>query len=216
MSALTAGMQTAVSQPKVVLFGAIQIDFPSYTLRLINGASTVTFNGGDFKGRDPTYGVLAAIGDLDDGGDDNAPALSVTLNPANAAAAADLSSANMQGARVRAWFGVVVRATGAVVADPYQLFEGEIDQPTLGGNRTSRTVEYDCVSAMERMFENDEGFRLSDANHQRVWPGEEGLEHMTGLAKQIFWGVASVAGASGGYGGGGGSGSYYANPVNLK
>jgi hypothetical protein len=50
MSALTAAMDTALAADRVILFGAVQIDLPSYTLRLLDGMSELTFNGGTFVG----------------------------------------------------------------------------------------------------------------------------------------------------------------------
>lgn len=204
MSDLTAAMDTALAADNPLIFGALQIDLPAYTLRLLDGAGSLTFNGGTFVGRDTTFGVLAGIEQVDDGFGDEAPALSIMLHPPSDAAAASLSSATFQGSRVRLWLGAVTRATGAVIADPYLLFDGLLDQPVLSVGKGTRTLEYECVSSMERLFDNDEGFRLSDTNHKRVWSGEEGLEHMSGLVKKIYWGVARPSGAASGGGGGGG------------
>lgn len=204
MTSLTPAMDAAVAAPNPVIFGAVQIDLPSYTLRVIDGAATVTFNGGNFVGRDPTYGVLDSVNPIDDGFGDQAPALEFTFLPAKDAAAADLANAGMQGCRIRAWLGVLLRTTGVVVADPCLLFDGELDVPTLTIGKAKRQLAYACVSAMERLFANDEGIRLSDGWHQSVFPGETGLANMTGIVKKVYWGVAAPNGAaSGGIGGGG-------------
>lgn len=213
MTALTPSMEAALKAKKVIAFGLLRVDLPGYTLRLIGGSGEVAWDSGTFLGRDPTFGALSAISDLDDAMDDEAPGLSITLQPPSSAAAAVLCNPDMQGSRVRLWLAALVRATGAVIADPYLLFDGVLDQPTLTVGRDMREVEFECVSAMERFFDNDEGFRLSDANHQRVWPGETGLEHMTALPKQIYWGVSKVGGSGSGFGGGPGIRNF--DPVNL-
>jgi hypothetical protein len=191
-------METALAADTPLVFGAVQVDLPSYTLRLLDGAGQLTFNGGTFLGRDPTFGVLAAVEVSEDGMGDEAPDGSLTLHPSSAAAAATLAAPAMQGSRVRMWLGAVDRATGAVIADPYLLTTLELDQPILSAGKGVRTLEYECVSPWDRLFDNDEGFRLSDANHKRVWSGEEGLEHMSGLVKKIYWGVAGPRGAASG------------------
>jgi hypothetical protein len=206
MSALTPAMAAAVAAPSgYVFFGALQIDLPSYTLRLLDGSAHATFNGGTFTGRDATFGVWAGLELPEEGAGDEAPSFKIILHPPSDAAAATLSAANMQGSRVRIWFGALVRATGAVVADPDLLQDGLLDQPTLSAGKKVRRLEYECASQFERLFENEEGFRLSDANHQRIWPGEEGLEHMSGLVRKVYWGMAGPAGAAGGSGNGTGS-----------
>jgi hypothetical protein len=212
MSAMTPQMDAALSADKPLIFGAVQIDFPEYSLRLIDGAGEVTIGGNLFKGRDDIFGTLGAISEIDDAMDDQAPAISVALIPPKASTAAELASPLFQGSRIRLWLGAIVRDTGEVIADPYLLFDGEIDQPTFAAGAKVREVEYECVSAMERLFDDDEGFRLNNASHQRVWPGEEGLEHVTALTKQIYWGVAKPGMSSGGGSGGGfGNGSRYDN-----
>jgi hypothetical protein len=51
---------------------------------------------------------------------------------------------------------------------------------------------------MERLFFNDEGIRLAPAFHQQVWPGEDGLNHVTGVTDLIYWGSrAPTSGGSG-------------------
>lgn len=198
MSALTPAMDTALAADNPIIFGALQIDLPGYALCLLDGAGQLAFNSQTFVGRDSTFGVLSAIDSLDDGFGDTAPAISITLLPSTDAAAATLADAAMQGSRVRLWIGAVTRATGAVIADPLLLFDGELDQPVLTLGQGKRVLEYECVSSMERLFDGDEGFRLSDANHQRIWPGETGLANMTGLTRKVYWGVAGPTGAASG------------------
>lgn len=211
MTALTPAMEAALVAAHALVFGAVQIDMPGSTIRLLDGSSELIIGGETFTGRDPTFGVLAAISEIEDGMGDEAPGLSITLHPASNAAAADLSAPEMQGCRVRVWLGAIDPVTRLVVADPYLLQDLVIDQPTLTAGKGSLVLELDCVSSMERLFENDEGFRLSDANHQRVWPGELGLSNMTGLPRKIYWGTAAPTGAASGGGGagtGGGGGMF--------
>jgi hypothetical protein len=202
MTALTPGMETALKSANPCVFGAVQIDLPDATLRLLDGSGELEIGGETFAGRDATFGVLAAISEIEDGMGDEAPGLSITLHPASDAAASDLSDPAMQGSRVRVWLGAVDRSDGSVIADPYLLQDLVLDQPTLTAGKGTRSLEYECVSTMERLFDNDEGFRLSDSNHQRTWPGELGFQNMSGLVRKIYWGVAGPSGAASGGGGG--------------
>lgn len=209
MSQFSAGMQTALLADTPLLAGLLESNLPGgVNVRLLDGAGELVWGTKTFVGRDVTFGVLAAIDDLSDGVGDEAPAINITLHPADDAVAASLSSPTMQGSPVSLWLAAIDRTTGAVVADPLLMFLGELDQPILRAGKGTRTLEYECVSAFERLFDNQEGQRLADSWHKGIWPGETGLANVTGLPKMIYWGTDRPQGGavSGGLGGGSGSG----------
>src|SRR5688500_6691140 len=119
----TAALDTELASDGVTFFLCGRADLPNYTLRLLDGASEVTWSEGTFKGRDDTFGVLAAIEPISDGVGDQAPQLAITLNPPSEAASASLSHPDMQGSRLRIWIGALDKATKAVIASPYLLFD---------------------------------------------------------------------------------------------
>lgn len=203
MSSLTPQMDAALAAASPTWFGAVRIDLPDHTLRLLDGAGFAVFDGGTYVGRDPVYGVLAAIDEISDGVGDEAPAIGLSLHPASDAAAADLASPAMQGSKVSIFVGAIDRASGLVVPDPELLFVGELDVPTLRSTRNGRSLELEVVSTFERFFADDEGARLADGFHRSVWPGEQGLAFVTGVEKTVYWGMdappqAVVTGAAGG------------------
>lgn len=182
-------MTAALSAPTVLMFTAVKIQLPyAVTLYLLDGPAVLTFGGNTFSGVDPTYGALAGIEALDDGIDTEAPGLKLTIAAPNKEAAEFLSDPGVQGSPVSVWEGVVDKATGLVVEDPDLVFTGEIDVPTLSFADRQRLVEYDLSSIWERFFADDEGARLSDAYHQSIFPGELGLQFVTGVTSQTYWG----------------------------
>lgn len=189
MTALTPQLDAALSADRPLIYGAVEIALPGYTLRLLDGSGTVLHGADTFTGSDPTFGVLAAIDAIEDGVGDEAPALNITLQPATDAAAADLSDPAMQGSRVRLWLGAITRTTGATIVDPFLLFDGELDVPTLKVGLRDRSLEYECVSGFERFFGDDEGMRLSDSFHKSIWATETGLANMSGIIKTVYWGT---------------------------
>ncbi|SNS53084.1 hypothetical protein SAMN06295912_108113 [Sphingomonas laterariae] len=206
MTQFTAQMDAALAGAVVTVFGAIQIDLPGYSLKLLDGSGALKgAPWNSFVGRDPTYGALAAIDDLRDGSSEQAPRLSITLNPASDAAAASLAAPSMQGSPVSLWIGAVDEATGAPIPDPELVFLGELDVPHLMADENGRTLEYEVGSVFDRLFELDEGARLTDSFHQSIWPGETGLSAVTGVIDQIYWGmqapVPAVTQYFGGFGG---------------
>ncbi len=193
MAEFTPAMQAAMAARVVRIFGAVKIDFPGYSLRLIDGPGAfVTSPWKDFVGRDPLFGTIESIDSIDDGTGDEAPQISLTLNPSRDAAVAQLAAAEMQGAQVQCWLGVVQAATGIVVPDPLLLFDGKLDVATIKWGSRKRTVDYDIVSEFDRFFDLEEGIRLSDSHHRDIWPGEQGLAFVTGVSETIPWGTNDV------------------------
>lgn len=185
---LTPQMEAALRALDPIIVGLLEVNLPDYDLRLIDGASKLPWGDKMFLGSDPIYGKWLASDAFGDGIGDEVPALTVTLAPKAAATAGDLTAARVQGSPVRVWLAALDKATGGVVPDPILLFDGELDQPIIEGGLRTLSLDYDCVSAFERLFVDNEGIRLSDAHHQDVWPGETGLANVTGLVKTVIWG----------------------------
>lgn len=187
-----------------LIAGLIEIEFPGYTLRLCDGSAEIDFSGIRYKGTDDRFGAITGIGRIEAGEGNTAPALDLTFSPPSTAAVADLAAPSMQGSRVRCWIAAVDRATGSVIGSAERFFFGLVDTVELVLSRGARDVNIQCVSGFERFFANDEGQRLADSFHQSIWPGELGLANVTGITKNVAWGVEApprftgIASGSGG------------------
>jgi hypothetical protein len=182
-------LEAAAASETPFLFGAVKIEFPDYTLRLLDGSAEVTIDGELYVGEDDTFGTLDSIDSLTEQIGDEAPEIQIALLPPDGAASSQLAAATMQGSRVTILFGAYDPASGAVIGQPEVLFLGEIDVPTIDLGEGSRTVSYSVVSVFERLFEVAEGERASDGWHQSIWPGELGLMFMTGTVRNLYWGT---------------------------
>jgi hypothetical protein len=174
--------------PNILLFAGVEIELASGWLRLLVGSGLVTIDGKTYVGDDPTYGVLAALDAVNDGMGSTAPSLRVTLNPKTASAAAELAGQDMQGRSVFLWIAALDRTTGGGLDAPVLVFSGEVDQGVLTVGQGLRTLELDCVSVWERLFDNDDAVRLTNAYHQAAWPGETGFEFVTDINRALPWG----------------------------
>lgn len=188
MTGLTADMVTALGQPSVVMFGAVEILLPSYSLRLVDGPAVLSFGGHSFVGRDATYGVLGAVSSYTDGVDNNAPSLTVTLFPPGNAAMAALAAPTAQGSQVSIWVGCVDTATGLVVDAPDLCFIGELDFATQNVDLNTRSLDLAVVSIFDRFFDQDEGARLNNGFWKSVWSTDAGLEFVSQVQRQLPWG----------------------------
>lgn len=191
---MTPQMQAALGGPVLTLAGLLRIDLPGYTLRLVTGSAVVVYEGAPYVGEDARFGVLASVGEIGEEAGDQAPNLQLTLIPPGASAASDLSQPGMQGAAVSLWLAAIDMASGLVVPDPELLFAGKLDVVTLVRRGGERQLEISCVSAFEDLFQNEEGARLSHAFHQSIWPGERGMENVTGTVINKIWGPGDKPG----------------------
>ena len=180
-------LQAALNGNAPYLFGAVEIAFPGHTVRLLDGSGELTIGGQLFTGADPLFGTLDTIGVHQEAIGDEAPQLEIGLLPPDASAAATLASGLMQGSIVKIMLGAFDASSGLVIGVE-QIFLGEIDVPTYEtGANGQRSVSYTVVSVFERLFEVNEGERASDGWHQSIWPGERGLEYVTGTVKNLYW-----------------------------
>ena len=183
-------LKSALAQPSVLLFGALKIELPSYTLRLVDGSATIVIGGETYVGLDATFGTIAEMSQMTEEIGDNAPEITVALYPPDVSATATLSHPNMQGSRATLMVGAADPLSGLAIGTPEILFLGEIDVPTISIEQNgARKVEYTIVSVFERLFEVEEGQRASNGWMQSVWPGDLGLEHMTGTDVNLYWGA---------------------------
>lgn len=136
--------------------------------------------------RDTRFGALAGISEITDGIDDDASPVTLSIIPPTLSSIAELAAADAQGAAVTIHLAGVNRETGLLVAEPYLLFGGALDQPRLLDGR-ERRLEYDILPADAFGLQPNEEQRQSDAFHQSIWPGERGYEHQTEGRKIVFW-----------------------------
>lgn len=145
---------------------------------------------------------------LTEGVGDTAPAASLTFLPNSNASNQVLTAPSIQWSPVSIWVASVDRLTGAVIRG-VSMFFGFIDVPTSRQGKEHREIDMTLVSDTERFFIQNEGNRLSQENHQRLHPGENGLNNMTGVEYDVAWGTESRpanqnAGSTGSFGSGSG------------
>lgn len=186
-------LESALSQPIFGMFIAVRLDLTNAALgrvvRLLDGASEINIGGETYTGIDADFGTIDTVETISDGGNEEAPELALSLLPNNATTAAILADFTMQGCETRVYVGAYDLTTGLIIGTPELKFLGQIDVPTLTLEKGVRRIELSIVSVFERLFENDDAVRAADGYHQSVWPGELGLEYMSGTDKNLYWGA---------------------------
>lgn len=188
MSELPPALAAALRGERPLLFGCVEINLPGYDLLLLDGSGQLMVGNRLFVGRGPIWGVLDTIKGLADTLEDQAPSISLGLIPSTDVALAQLIDPALQGSAVTIAMGCVDMWTGTAVSAPYVLFVGELDVPNVTWDANDRRLEFKVTSIAERLFATEEGKRLSDAFHQKVWPGELGLAFVTDVETYVPWG----------------------------
>lgn len=182
-------LETALEAPRPLCFYAAKFVFPAATVRLLSGEATIEIDGETYTGGDETYGVMADLEPLEDGGGVEAPSVRIVLQPPSPSVWTTLRDPAVQGSAVTLFEGVLDPTTGVVVAAPEPIFIGEFDTVQATFERGALSLLLDVVTVFDRFFEEEEGARLCDPWHQTYWPGEKGLDQVTGISKRLPWGV---------------------------
>ena len=177
------------------------------TIRLCDGGFLV-FGGHTFASEDTTFGSIIGVDTLNEGTGDQVPALRLTLAPASGVSIPTLANPANARSPVRMWLVDVDQATGLPTETPAPKFIGVIEKLSVRLGENSRLLTIDTAAVNVRLLDRYEGNHCSSAFHKRVWPGETGEDHRTGLQGVVAWGAPSPPRGStfGGGGGGGGGG----------
>ena len=188
---MDASLVIAFQQPAPIKCTLVRLDMPGAPICLTDGGFAVHDAGeGEgpetYFGRHPVYGVLSSVGSIKDGADAQTTRVDIVILPASDVATAALGNPSTQGVRVQWWEGVIDPVTGGLMGLPELKFDGEIDKPRLQvGDSWSLTLE--CGTQAERQLERNADWRLNDAFHQTIWPGELGLIYVDGVARKNEW-----------------------------
>lgn len=186
--ALDGSLNAALLAPAPLVFCALEIVLPNHTIRVLDGAGAIGFNGMVFQGFDATYGSLNGIESITESVGTEAPRVRFTFLPRSNNALAGLASPGNQGAAVTMWIGAVIPQTGLVIGQPEPLFVGELDESSFDYDEGSGILTMDCGSAWDRFFEGNEGARQTDAFQQSIYPGDLAFRFITGVDEQLYWG----------------------------
>lgn len=188
MTVLSPALDAAVSGDRVTMFGALKIELPGITARLLDGSAEIEIDGEDYAGSLAGFGSWESIEEIEDGFGDEAPGTTIVILPEDDEAAALISHPDNQFSSVTVMVGARDDETGLCIGEPYVAIKGVVDVPIYNVGLRECSVELDIASKMELLLFNDEDRVMSPAFHRRVWPDEAGMDHCTGVADNGYWG----------------------------
>jgi hypothetical protein len=230
---LNNDMKVEMQRPYFVTAFLFDIILPDRHMRLLESSGEVHYGEEVYRGYDDVFGSIKAVDPLQEQVGTEAPFLRIMFLPKDDEALAYLTDPARQGSKVTIHWAIINHQTGAIIGEPYLVFDGELDAAEADVDTTETTITMDVASAWELLFINGEGLRLNNAQHQRTWAEraaqERGFEFVVAIQRNEPWGYdgprpAIVAdtiagrppgsgggtntgggiGGGGGYGGGGG------------
>jgi hypothetical protein len=184
-------------------------DFYAGAVYVWTGVGSISWDSQTWLG----LGELASVSGLAESTETLAGEPTFTLRNADASLLALSLADNYNGRQVRVWRGFRDLATDAVVADPYAIFNGRMEniETDLAADGTC-TIR---VHAAPRNYAPDQADdrRYNDADQQIDFPGDTFFAKLASAGQRpIMWPGPddSPAAGGGGSGGGGGGGTNYA------
>jgi len=207
------------SNPHAVVL--LKIVLPDATVRLSSGVQ-VTYGGETYVPRDPYYGMLSYVAQIVSGQTGKATSPDVGLEVPDDDAIAEIASPAAQHSRITVWWGAINPETGAVEIDedePCMMRLDTVDKSDAPGRRSLMIKTYPPSALQLRPSARQ---RLNSSFQKSIYPGETGLDNVTGIVDEDGWRTDDppLRQATGGFsnpgprtGGGGGYGGGFLNRV---
>lgn len=175
---LTSGMKAELIAGRVQPIILYEGVFVGFTMRLWTGIGDLSWNSLSWLGN----GWLHSIEGIDEDSDIGASGMSITL----AGVPRDLISTMLgyaqHGASGKLWLGFL-DSSSAVIADPYLMFKGKLDVPTIDDRVTGPIIQVTYDSAIS---DNDEAkeYRYTPESQHIFTPGDKGFNYVAKLASR--------------------------------
>lgn len=187
--------ETLASQLSPALFALL--DFQSGAVRVWSGLGTKTWDGNDYIG----LGNFGSVSSVEETTDVRANSIAFQLTGVPSSLIATILSDNYQGRTAKLWIGSL-DASGNVIADPYLIFAGRMDNVEIDEGPNTSVVRVFAESRLIDLQRSKER-RFTHEDQQINYSGDLGLKFMpTANSKPFVWGGETIPAAGGGEGSG--------------
>lgn len=184
---LPSAVATAIGSTVVKLAFFAEFQFASGTVRLWTGYGNKSWGGHTWSGA----GDFGGLTPIDETTEIGAAGLTFKLSQVPSTSLALALGDNYRGKPCKLWLAVL-DASDAVV-DTYQVFAGRMDVMKIEDGDGTGAI---AIQAENRLIDlsRPRTRRYTDAEQQRRYPGDRGLEYVAKLPeKPLYWGVAAPA-----------------------
>lgn len=182
---LSTDVKNAIAATNVSPFLLFEGVFSSGYVRTWTGYGDLSWNGKTWLG----VGTLGGVSAVQETAEIQANGITVTLNGIPSEMVSLLLQEVQQGNSGKVYIGFL-DASNQIIADPYLMFEGRLDIPSLQENGDSATISITYESRLIDLQKPRET-RLTDQEQQRLYPGDKGCEFVPAMKEAtINWGRA--------------------------
>lgn len=178
---LTTGMVIAMTSKVVRPCFIVEIDTAAGIILAWSGIGTLSWNGKGYVG----VGVFGGIDVVGESTDLKAVGVNFSLDGVDSAMLSVALQDIQQGKIATLWLGAL-DSSGTLIADPYQLFSGFTDVPTINeGPDSSCTI---AISVENRAIDLGRARerRYTSADQQIDYPGDEGFDYVPSLQNAVI------------------------------
>lgn len=195
---LVAGFQTATEAASINLILMAQFEFPSGDVNVWTGYGNLVYAGDTYVG----VGDLGNVGTVEEALEVAAKSMIFSLSGIPSALIALALTDNYQGRPARLFIGAL-DSSGAIIADPYEVFSGRMDVIEVQDGGDTATFNLTAESRLIDLNRSRER-RYTDEDQRIDYPTDEGLKFIAGLQdKTLYWGQkVTSAGAGENFGSG--------------
>lgn len=183
---IPSATQAELAQPQLAPVLFVELDFASGFIRMWSGIGPVTWSGETWTGG----GQLLAVSSIEETKAVEATAASITLSGVPSELVSVAYGDFSQGRPARIWLGLLNIATGAILADPVQIFAGRMDTISDTDSGDTATI---AVSAESNLADLDRlrARYFTDQDQQRTFEGDRSLRYIPSIQdRPITWGAA--------------------------
>jgi len=180
---LTTAVQNQLSADELQPFFAVKLNFDSGDLRLWTGYGDITVDSETYTGG----GQVLNISQIEETVEVAARGMTMSLNGVDSSLISLALSENYQTRSAKVYLGVL--SSGAVVASPYQLFDGRMDVLTIDDSGETATITMTAESRLIDL-ERPRLRRYTSEDQKLRHPTDTGLDFVAALQeKEIAWGT---------------------------
>ncbi len=179
---LTTAVSNQLSADELQPFFAIKLNFDSGSLKLWTGYGDITVDSETYTGG----GQFLAVSPVEETVEVAARGVTMSLNGIDASLITLALTENYQTRSAKVFLGVL--SSGAVVADPYLVFDGRMDVMTIDDNGETATISMTAESRLIDL-ERPKLRRYTSEDQKLNHPDDIGLDFVASLQeKEIAWG----------------------------
>lgn len=184
---ITTALKNATEAKTVYPIALLSMAFPSATLRMWTGYGDLVWGGYTWTGA----GDMGEVSEIEEAVELSAKGSSLRLNGIPPDIAAASLTENYQGRPCILYLGAMTDE-GVLVANPYPILSGRMDQIEKQDQGTSASLQLTVENRLVDLNRNRER-RLTHEDQQTDYPGDKGFEFVNSLQnKQLLWGNSTT------------------------